>query len=265
MRLMREIRFSLGPESPSERASINGWAGMPGSDAICPHLILQAVVSGPVEKRTGYLCNIKLIDKLLRENAVEHLRIVFLNARRRCRVAEETVNLWKTLANQSPPTTVLEQVTLQLSPHASVSVSREEPTMARSTYAFEFSAAHRLWCPDMTDLENFATFGRCTNPNGHGHNYVLRVTLKGQPDPRFGTLISLAECERIVTERVIDRFDHKHLNLDCSDFAERNPSVENIAMVIFDLLTDKFPPPATLDRVRVYETPKTWAEYDGKP
>lgn len=132
--------------------------------------------------------------------------------------------------------------------------------MVSLTYAFEFSAAHRLYCPDLSDEENRRLFGRCTNANGHGHNYVVRVTLKGAPDPRTRSIVALGNFEQIVNQRIIDRFDHKHLNLDCSEFASVNPTVENITRVIFDKLENAFPP-ARLESVRVYETPKTYAEY----
>ncbi|NOS99093.1 MAG: 6-carboxytetrahydropterin synthase [Phycisphaerales bacterium] len=127
------------------------------------------------------------------------------------------------------------------------------------TYAFEFSAAHRLYCASLNAEENRRLFGKCANPNGHGHNYVLEVTVRGIPDAASGVLIGLDALARIVNERVIERFDHKHLNLDCAEFAELNPSVENIARVIFEKLNGAFEP-AALDCIRVYETPKTWAE-----
>ncbi len=135
--------------------------------------------------------------------------------------------------------------------------------MVSMTYAFEFSAAHRLYCPDLSEEENRAVFGRCTNPNGHGHNYVVEVTLGGDPDAKTGTIIDLGKCESIVNETVIDRFDHNHLNEDCPEFKTQNPTVENITRVIHEKLKDAFSP-VRLVRVRVYETPKTYAEYSGE-
>ena len=105
-------------------------------------------------------------------------------------------------------------------------------------------------------------FGKCANPNGHGHNYVLEVTIRGTPDERSGTLTDLPRFERIVKERVIDRFDHKYLNLDCAEFRSLNPSVENIARIIWQRLEGALEP-STLASVRVWETPKTCAECTG--
>ena len=131
--------------------------------------------------------------------------------------------------------------------------------MVSVTESFEFAAAHRLYCPSMSKEENRALFGKCANPNGHGHNYVFEVTVRGTPDATTGRIVDIQEMESIVKERIVDRFDHKHLNLDCPEFADLNPSVENIAMVIWNLLDGRLES-ARLSKVRVWETPKTYAE-----
>ncbi|NLU22175.1 MAG: 6-carboxytetrahydropterin synthase [Phycisphaerae bacterium] len=130
------------------------------------------------------------------------------------------------------------------------------------TQSFEFAAAHRLHCADMSEARNYEIFGKCNNPNGHGHNYQLEVTVAGRPDPATGHVIPLRQMEEIVNERVINRFDHKHLNQDCPEFRTLNPSVENITRVIWGLLEGQFGA-ARLARVRVWETAKTYAEYEG--
>ena len=134
--------------------------------------------------------------------------------------------------------------------------------MVLLTQQFEFSAAHRLHCPQLSAEENRRTFGKCNNPGGHGHNYLLEVTVIGTPDPKTGAVLSLPQFEQTVQERVIDRLDHKHLNADTPEFRDVNPSVENIARVIWGML-ERHVGPATLHRVRVWETAKTCAEYAG--
>ncbi len=268
---MREIRFSLGPH-PSDPAKAagcsergrggNAWAGAPASDALAPYLTLRAVVMGPVDPKTGYLCNIRAIDSLLRERAVDRISEAADDPRRRSRVGAEVSALWDAVHPHTPPPAQLECLSLWLTPHLAFSVCRGDPSMVSMTYAFEFSAAHRLWCAAFSDEENLRVFGRCTNPNGHGHNYIVRVTVFGAPSSETGTVVDLGAFERIVNEAVIDRFDHKHLNEDCPEFASLNPSVENITRVIYDKLKDAFAP-AALARVRVYETAKTYAEYSG--
>src|SRR5262249_49432199 len=109
------------------------------------------------------------------------------------------------------------------------------------------------------DETNRRIFGKCDNPHGHGHNYELQVTLVGDPDSD-GLLVDVPQFEAIVAATVIDRFDHKNLNIELPEFRELIPTVENIAMVIYRLLKPKFTRPA-LASVTVWETPKTWCEY----
>lgn len=135
--------------------------------------------------------------------------------------------------------------------------------MVTLTQQFEFSAAHRLHCPELSEAENRATFGKCNNPNGHGHNYIMEVTVSGRPDSRTQVLIPLPRLETLVRELVVDILDHTHLNQDTAQFRTVNPSVENIARVIWGMLDGRLSP-ATLANVRVYETPKTWADYAGE-
>ena len=134
--------------------------------------------------------------------------------------------------------------------------------MIQMTEQFEFSAAHRLYCPDLSSEENLRIFGKCANPNGHGHNYVLDVTVAGDVSATTGSIVELASFEHTVVQRVIEPFDHKNLNLDCAEFADLNPTVENIARAIWTRLKGRFQP-ARLVSVRLWETPKTCAEFRG--
>jgi len=131
--------------------------------------------------------------------------------------------------------------------------------MIRLSQKFEFSATHRLHNPKLSESENNHLFGKCNNPHGHGHNYEIQVTLAGEPDAS-GTLLHVPDFEQIVGAAVIDRFDHKNLNVELPEFGELIPTVENIAMVIYRLLKPKFGRPK-LASVTVWETPKTWCEY----
>ncbi len=133
--------------------------------------------------------------------------------------------------------------------------------MVRLSQKFEFSASHRLHSAQLSDEENRKCFGKCNNPNGHGHNYEVQVTLAGEPDAG-GLLVDVPRFERIVAEAVIDRFDHKNLNVELPEFREAIPSVENIALVIYRLLKPRFADArGKLASVTVLETPKTWCEY----
>lgn len=220
-------------------------------------------MAGRPDPLTGYLCNIALLDEVARREALGLINDLL--ARHGWQVRAEAVlpALWRRLGPCMPPASPLVELELCLTPHLRYSTSRENPSMILLTQQFEFAAAHRLHCPQLSDEENRRTFGKCNNPNGHGHNYVLEVTVAGMADRQGGTVLPLPRLEQIVRERVIDRLDHKHLNADTAEFADRNPSVENIARVIWDLLVGQVAP-ARLHRVRVWETAKTWAEYDGQ-
>src|SRR5688500_2421570 len=99
-----------------------------------------------------------------------------------------------------------------------------------------FNAAHRLYNPAWDQKRNEQVFGKCANPNYHGHNYELIIKVVGQPDPRTGYVMDLKELSDLVQEHVLEKFDHKNLNLDTEEFRTVNPTAENIAIVIYDLL-----------------------------
>jgi 6-pyruvoyltetrahydropterin/6-carboxytetrahydropterin synthase len=259
MKLMREVRCFLS-EPGEEPGAFNSWAGYPGSDKVVPYVTLRATVSGTVDPQTGYLCNISEIDSLLRGTVVPRIRKSaqepYSGARCAGRVLREVYPL---VGPRLPRAVSLETLEIRTSPYLRFSIHSGEETMIHMTQSFEFSASHRLHCPELSDSENERIFGKCSNPNGHGHNYVLEVTVSGVPDADTGRIIDLPRFQRIVNERAIARLDHKHLNLDCEEFANLNPSVENIAQVIYDLVDGAFTP-ARLRSVRVWETPKTYAE-----
>jgi 6-pyruvoyltetrahydropterin/6-carboxytetrahydropterin synthase len=123
-----------------------------------------------------------------------------------------------------------------------------------------FNAAHRLHNNAFDQVKNAEVFGKCNYPNFHGHNYELIVKVVGEPDPATGFVIDLKKLSDIIKENVLDRFDHKNLNLDTKEFRNLNPTAENIAMVIYDLMREKLD--ASLDlQIRLYETERNFVEY----
>ena len=162
------------------------------------------------------------------------------------------MDLWDPVARGIPARTTLEVLEMKPSPYLAYSKDREKPEMVRITEQFEFSASHRLHCPQLTDEDNSRLFGKCNNPRGHGHNYVVEITVEGAVD-ETGRVIALSALEEIVNRRLINRFDHKYLNEDTEEFRSMNPSVEDIARVAWDLLNDSIES-AQLANVRVYDT-----------
>jgi 6-pyruvoyltetrahydropterin/6-carboxytetrahydropterin synthase len=130
------------------------------------------------------------------------------------------------------------------------------------TRRVHFNAAHRLHNPAMPDAWNRETFGPCNNPNYHGHNYELDVTVEGEISPETGYVMDLTELRRLVEELVLSRLDHRNLNVDVPWFAERIPTAENIAVVIWRELRTALPSDLTL-RIRLWETPRNYVDYAG--
>ena len=127
---------------------------------------------------------------------------------------------------------------------------------------YRFSASHRLHTPHLSEVENYRVFGKCSNPYGHGHNYVVEVSVSGDVDPATGMIANLADLDAFVECRVLGEFDHKSLNEDVPAFRDTVPTTENLCIEIFQRL--KSFPKAKLERVRVEETGKNSFEYAGE-
>ena len=125
-----------------------------------------------------------------------------------------------------------------------------------------FNAAHRLHNSGWSDAENMAVFGLCNNPNYHGHNYELTVKLTGIVDPETGYVYDMKKLSQLIKQEIIERFDHKNLNLDTNEFKNLNPSAENIAVVIWNLLRKKISEEYKL-AITLYETDRNFVEYNG--
>ena len=131
-----------------------------------------------------------------------------------------------------------------------VAVSRKE----------HFNAAHRLFNPSWSDTKNEAVFGKCNNPNYHGHNYELIVTLVGEPDPETGYVYDMKVLSDLIKEQITKQFDHKNLNLDTAFFKNLNPTAENIAIVIWRILRQHIDNQYEL-KIKLYETERNFVEY----
>jgi len=127
-----------------------------------------------------------------------------------------------------------------------------------------FNAAHRLFNPKWTKEQNDEVFGKCANENWHGHNFELYVTLKGNPNPETGFVYDVKKLSLIVHEHVIDKLDHKNLNLDVPFMAGKFCSIENLVIGIWDELTPHLPETVQLHSLKLYETPRIFVEYFGR-
>ncbi|NNM85995.1 MAG: hypothetical protein HKL96_09615 [Phycisphaerales bacterium] len=261
VRLSREIRFGLH-DSTVVTKSPNSFAGNPPLFGIAPFLTLMATVEGRPDANTGMLINIKQVDEHLRKIVANKLQRHYIDTghtRRLFSGVEAIQRLHASARNLFSPLK-LQRLRLSISPYLYYEYRQEEVPLIIVAQRFEFSAAHRLHSSSMSEQENLHTFGKCNNPNGHGHNYELEVAIAREAGTPAEAGLTLAELQEVVNREVINRFDHKNLNLDCEEFASLNPTVENIAQTIFDRLQLALVSRADLQSVKVWETPKTFCE-----
>jgi 6-pyruvoyltetrahydropterin/6-carboxytetrahydropterin synthase len=229
---------------------------------------LEVTVSGRVDPTNGMVINLSILKKVIRSRAIEPLDGRVLDGRQgtpRCLdLGSLALTVWRMLTGRVPDASLHRLGILGATGKTVHLQGNGEPVMD-VTRAYEFCAAHRLHAPSLSDEENVRVFGKCNNPAGHGHNYVLEVTLRGGPGPD-GTLLAAADFDRIVTDEVVERWDHKNLNVDVPDFREVVPTVEEIARVAWRRLArplEQAAAGASLHRVKLFESPRNQVEYYG--
>jgi 6-pyruvoyltetrahydropterin/6-carboxytetrahydropterin synthase len=131
--------------------------------------------------------------------------------------------------------------------------------MVLLTRKIEFAASHRYDNPNWSAEENRRVFGKCNNPHGHGHNYTLEVTVAGEPSPVTGMVLDLKDLKDLLEREIMQRMDHRNLNVEVAELAGKIPTCENLALLIWNLLESKIPA-GTLHRVRLYESPDLFAD-----
>jgi 6-pyruvoyltetrahydropterin/6-carboxytetrahydropterin synthase len=136
--------------------------------------------------------------------------------------------------------------------------------MVYVTKKITFSAAHRLFNPSFTNEKNDEIFDKCNNINGHGHNYVLEVTVAGNPNLETGYVIDLKKLKKILKEEIFEKVDHKHLNYDVDFLTNIIPSAENISVKFWEVLNDKIPE-GKLFKIKLFESENSYVEYFGEP
>ena len=260
-RLTREVRFAVNAAGDDALGGkpTNSYGGFPTLSGLGHFFVLRLTLIGKPAESSQYVVNIKEIDAAVRARAVPLVTRAVREGRGD--VPRLLTELFEAMSAAWEPGPLLDALEFSLSPFLAYSAVRSELPMVRLSQKFEFSATHRLHNPALSDEENCRTYGKCNNPHGHGHNYEVQVTLSGTPG-KTGLLIDVPAFERIVAGTVIERFDHKNLNVELPEFRDVIPSVENIAATVYRLLK----PPlagagAKLASVTVWETPKTWCEY----
>lgn len=222
------------------------------------HYELDVACRGEPDRDTGYLISITDIDKAARRAAIP----LIARATRERPGAEPGTLLPEVFAAIDAALrergASVARLRWRLSPFYSVEMTDHTPDAVVIRQRFEFAASHRLHSQALTDEENQRVYGKCNNPSGHGHNYVVEPAVRTAP----GSGLDLPTLERLVESRVIDRFDHKHLNEDLDDFAGSVASVEHIARRCYELLEPAIAESGgQLESVTVWETEKTSCTY----
>lgn len=274
IRMWRRVVFSSGHrywlDSLSEeenRAKFGRWASRFNHGH---NYVLELAVSGRPDPTNGMVVNIKTVDALVRERIVALVDGKSLNdevpAFRNRSTTLENLAVWilSEVGPRLPEGTVLDG--LHLYEHedlwVEVMVNTEEREDRKMVVCrrYEFAASHRLHCDRLSEAENVNLYGKCNHPAGHGHNYVLEVAVEGALDPVTGMSLDLDELDRVVESLVVDRYDHRNLDVDVPELQGKVTTSENVALAIWDLLAPNVP--GRLRRVRLFETARNAFELD---
>jgi 6-pyruvoyltetrahydropterin/6-carboxytetrahydropterin synthase len=224
---------------------------------------LEVMVKGELNEKSGIVVNTTDIKRIAEDFVAQELDGKFLDKEhpfftKHIPTTENLVKyIWESLDHKFP-NCKLHRIRLRENHY--LHSEKEDGLMIQLTRKYHFCAAHRLHSIHLTDEENRKIFGKCNNPHGHGHNYYLDVTVQGEPNADTGMIMNLADLDNIVNEVVLDKFDHKHLNLDTAEFKDLNPTSEVVAKVIFHMLC---PHISNLYKVGLWETEKNFFEYFG--
>jgi 6-pyruvoyltetrahydropterin/6-carboxytetrahydropterin synthase len=261
VRLTRRVTFSSGHRywipamtEDENRELFGNWASPYNHGH---NYVLDVTTEGIVDEPTGMVINIKTIDDILRRTIVSQFDGRSINDEvphfRTAAASLENLILYiKEQLSVLPPEAKLVGLRLEEMPTLWAATEYESNWTMTLTRTYEFAASHRLFSPVLSELENVELFGKCSNPAGHGHNYILEVTIEGDPDARTGMVVDLDQLDREVNERVVDRYDHKNLNEDLPEFRGRMTTSEIVVQEIWKALDGNLP--AKLFRIRLHET-----------
>lgn len=274
--LSRTIRFCLNDpepqpaglsedliEQPPTVQRPNAHSARPPMRGLGRFYQLRVLCAGQADPVTGYFINIKHIDQAIAQTVLPHLQRFIGTTQSTAvipmgRLMRSMIHLLQKPLNE----TVIE-LSLDLTPFYALAIRSHSMSSVIIRQQYEFAAAHRLHTDQLDEKENRDLFGKCNNPSGHGHNYRLSVAVRTAIGPD-GHITPVEKLDALIDETVIQRFDHQHLNIDVPQFANLNPTVENITVTIYDMIHDQIHRLGMeLDEVSVWETDRTVCTYRG--
>lgn len=262
--LRRSVRFSINPDGSSEGS--NGDGGVPTLSGLARWYELEIACTGTPDPASGYLVNIKTIDQAVRAGAIP-----IIEEECSASPASSPAGLLSGLATeiQRGLEPRVDSVRWNLSPTLSLEFEVSKPERVLIRQRFDLACAHRLHNPALSDEQNREMYGKCNNPNGHGHNYRVEPCISIPVPGGAAPALSIAQVEALVDRAIVDPFDHTHLNEDTAEFSPESgivASVENIAMVFFEALKPlvlEASRDAELVSMTVWETDRTSCTYQG--
>ena len=220
--------------------------------------VVWVAIAGEVESASGMVINIKDLDAILQARLVAVLDQRSLNDEvsffrdRSPSLENLLVFCREQVEPELPPDVRLASIRIAETETLSAAFELEPAPMISLTRTYEFAASHRLHSPYLSDEENLRAYGKCNHVHGHGHNYVLEVTVSGEPDPASGMLVDLDHLDAVVEREVVVRYDHRNLDVDVEELRGQVTTSENVAKAIFDRLDASLG--RSLSRVRLLET-----------
>ncbi len=263
-RLQRQVRFTINPFLDDTVLGANSFCSKPAGEGLGLFLEIGVAVVGRADEDTGFVINVLDIDKAVRQYVVPVFADVIKTKYRRAEhigIAALVGLLHQAQAaltgNLRPA--ILSDLSLKLNPYRKIAIDCEDSNMVYLSEKFEFAAMHKLWNDKFTAERNFQAFGKCANPSGHGHNYIVEVTVKAREE---ADALKIGEFEQVVDDRLINLIDHKNLNADVPEFQKTNPTIENLAVFAWQKLAAHFDT-LQLHSITVWETDKTSCSYYG--
>lgn len=264
VRLARRVRFSVDPFMDEQRTGYNAYVSKPTGAGLSLFLELVVELVGPARPQTGLLMNVSEIDRTVRRRALPaFIERVCRSLRRRehvgfDRLASLLAAAGEHLRGQFGPARV-DRLTLQLNPFRKLAMDTNVPGVLYFSEKFEFAATHKLWNDGFSEPQNRKVFGKCANPTGHGHNYLVEVTVATDAEAPG---LEVGAFERTVDTELMQFVDHKNLNVDVAAFHDHIPTVENLALFAWERLAGRFDS-ARLHCVTVWESDRTYCSYYG--
>ena len=262
--LSRRIRFCINPFLDEIPIGANGYAGKPAGLGLSLYIEMALSLIGPVEEKSGFVINVNEIDHKTRQVALP----IFIESVRRYWRSGQHISLLRLVGiikqcKQALDSEFLEasidRFNVNLTPFRKITlIGCQESMSVHYSEKFEFAAMHKLWNSQLNSNENYRIFGKCANPNGHGHNYVIEVTVIVNHADHFDSI----HFSEVIDIHFISHVDHKNLNADVPFFSSKNPTMENIAKFAWDCLCERIQG-AKLHRVTIWESDRTSCSYDG--